>query len=115
MNGSPIDRHAPRAAETAPIAIRLARKRKPSAVGYLLRVAEPLPDPRRGVAVTTLGKIIKQGWDWLGIAPAAPERIWGIIEAPALADCLTLNKADFIRAGARGGRRGRWNGIWSAC
>ncbi len=103
VNGSPIDRHAPRAAETAPIAIRLARKRKPSAVGYLLRVAEPLPDPRRGVAVTTLGKVIKQGWDWLGIAPAAPERIWGIIEAPALADCLTLNKADFIRAGARGG------------
>src|SRR5207247_2322617 len=42
------------------------------------------------------------GWDWLGITPATPDRIAGLIEVPALAECLTLNKADFIRSGARG-------------
>src|SRR5207247_10424952 len=26
----------------------------------------------------------------------------GVIEVPALAECLTLNKADFVRAGGRG-------------
>src|SRR5439155_5641618 len=53
-------------------------------------------------AVSTFGKVIKRGWDWLGVTPAAPERIGGLIEVPALAECLTLNKADFIRAGTRG-------------
>jgi hypothetical protein len=32
----------------------------------------------------------------------SPERIGGLIEVPALAACLTLNKGDFIRTGARG-------------
>jgi hypothetical protein len=38
----------------------------------------------------------------LGISPAARERIGGLIEVPALAACLTLNKGDFIRVGSRG-------------
>ena len=46
--------------------------------------------------------MIKRGWDWLGITPADPERVGGLIEVPALAECLTLNKIDFIRAGSRG-------------
>lgn len=91
--------HAP---EKAPIAVRLARKRKPVAVGYLLREELPLPEDRRGVAISTLGKVIKRGWDWLGFTPAAPDRLAGLVEAPALAACLTLNKGDFVRAGARG-------------
>ena len=49
-----------------------------------------------------MGKVIKRGWDWLGVTPVAPERLTGVIEAPALAECLTLSKADFIRAGHRG-------------
>jgi hypothetical protein len=56
----------------------------------------------RGIAVSTFGKVIRRGWDWLALAPAAAERIGGLIEVPALAECLTLNKSDFIRAGARG-------------
>src|SRR5262249_42993851 len=32
----------------------------------------------------------------------APDRVAGLVEVPALASCLTLNKADFIRAGSRG-------------
>jgi hypothetical protein len=52
--------------------------------------------------VSTLGKVIRRGWDWLGIVPLDAERIGGLIEVPPLAECLTLNKADFIRAGPRG-------------
>jgi hypothetical protein len=90
------------AVDTAPLEVRLGRKRKPAALGYLVRAPYALPDDRRGVAVSTRGKVIKRGWDWLGLAPAAPDRIAGLVEVPALAECLTLNKADFIRVGPRG-------------
>src|SRR6266404_4172666 len=46
------------ALETAPLEIREARKRKPSALGYLMRAPEPLPEERRGLAISTLGKVI---------------------------------------------------------
>ncbi len=46
--------------------------------------------------------MIKRGWEWLGLAPSTPDRIGGLIEVPALAQALTLNKADFIRTGPRG-------------
>ena len=102
LNGRALDRQREASPETAPLAVRLARKRKPSAVGYMTRERGALPEERRGIAVSTFGKVIKRGWEWLGIAPASPERVGGLIEVPALADCLTLNKADFIRVGARG-------------
>lgn len=86
----------------APLEIRLARKRKPSAVGYLVRTGNPLPDDLQGLAISTFGKVIKSGWDWLGITPQAREHISGLIEVPGLAASLTLNKGDFIRVGARG-------------
>lgn len=89
--------------DRADFAVRLPRKRKPSAVGWIARADEPLPEAERGVAVSTLGKVILRGWDWLGISPSAGDRITGLIEAPGLAEALQLNKADFIRTGARGG------------
>ena len=61
-----------------------------------------LPEERRGVAISTYGKIIRRGWDWLGVTPSSPDRIGGLIEVPELAACLTLNKGDFIRTGPRG-------------
>jgi hypothetical protein len=88
--------------DTAPLAIKLPRKRKPSAVGVLIRRDEWLPEAGRGIAISTFGKVIKRGWDWLGISPAEPEKVAGLVEAPALAQCLTLNKADFIRSGQHG-------------
>jgi hypothetical protein len=102
LNGRALDPIGRRAGDSAPIAIRIGRKRKPAGAGYLVREPAPLPDERRGLAISTFGKVIKRGWDWLAIAPSAPEHIGGIIEVPALAECLTLNKADFIRAGSRG-------------
>jgi hypothetical protein len=102
LNGRPIDRQGWRGGEEASIAVRLGRRRKPVASGYMIRSPAPLPEERQGIAVATFGKTIKRGWDWLGIAPQAPAHVGGLIETPALAECLTLNKADFIRTGARG-------------
>ena len=90
------------AAEIVPVSIRLARKRTPSAIGYLERYDTPLPEHRSGIAISTFGKVIKRGWDWLGVTPAAPGRVAGSIEVPDLASCLTLNKNDFLRSGTRG-------------
>ncbi len=102
VNGETLRKQASPASETTPLAIRTGRKRRPSAAGYLFREPVPVPEDQRGIAISTYGKIIKRGWDWLGISPNAPERIGGLIEVPALAASLTLNKGDFIRTGQRG-------------
>jgi Histidine kinase-, DNA gyrase B-, and HSP90-like ATPase len=102
INSQPLNRQSWQAPLHAPIEIRLARRRKPAAFGYLNRQEHPFSDERRGIAISTYGKVIKRGWDWLGMSPTALERIGGLIEVPELAACLTLNKGDFIRVGSRG-------------
>ena len=88
--------------ERASIVVRVGRVRKPSALGYVERCREPLSDDRTGVAVSTRGKVIKRGWDWLGLSPAAAAHVTGLVEAPALASALTLTKGDFLRTGRAG-------------
>jgi hypothetical protein len=88
--------------DVARLEVKLAHKRKPSALGYLVRGVAPVPEEQQGVAISTLGKVIKRGWDWLGITPTSTQRISGLVEAPALAASLTLSKGDFIRSGPRG-------------
>ncbi|MGH7564965.1 MAG: ATP-binding protein [Gemmatimonadota bacterium] len=88
------------------VKIRIGRQRKPSGEGFLTRDAD-LAEDELGIAVSTLGKVIKRGWDWLGLMAPRPVAVGGleaggVIEIPALAECLTLNKADFIRTGPRG-------------
>jgi len=102
VNGETLRKQGCAAPETAPLAIVFGRKRKPAAIGYLFREAAAVAEDRRGIAISTYGKIIKRGWDWLGVSANAPERIGGSIEVPALAASLTLNKGDFIRSGPRG-------------
>jgi Histidine kinase-, DNA gyrase B-, and HSP90-like ATPase len=102
INGEQLDSHLSVTPLHAPLSIRLSRKRKPSALGYLTREENSLPEEKRGLAISTYGKVIRRGWDWLGMTPTSPERIGGVIEVPELAACLTLNKGDFIRSGARG-------------
>jgi hypothetical protein len=102
IDGQPLLPVNEPSAEIVPVAIRLARKRTPSATGFLGRYDTPLSEDRSGIAISTFGKVIKRGWDWLGVTPAAPTRIAGLIEVPELASCLTLNKNDFLRSGARG-------------
>ena len=102
INGRRLEKRRWSAPLHAPLEIRLLRKRKPSAFGYLVRDDAALPEDRRGLAISTYGKVIRRGWDWLGMTPATPEHIGGLIEVPGLAACLTLNKGDFIRTGTRG-------------
>lgn len=102
MDGSPIMRTSHDGRLSAEVALKLPRKRIPSAFGYLVKHDAPLSETQRGVAISTYGKVIKRGWDWLGITPASADRVNGLIEAPALSASLTLNKADFLRSGQRG-------------
>ena len=91
--------------ERVTIPIRVGRKRLPSAIATLNRrdaLSSGGVDDREGIAVSTFGKIIKSGWDWLGVTPTTTSRVSGLVEAPDLAGCLTLSKNDFIRTGPRG-------------
>jgi hypothetical protein len=101
VDGRQATREEAAGAERVPVSIRLGRRRIPSAAGFLERSAA-LPGHRESIAVSTYGKVIKRGWDWLGLAPSARAHIGALIEAPDLAACLTLSKNDFIRTGPRG-------------
>lgn len=102
VNGGVIPKRGAHEDGRATIAAKLPRKKKPSAFGYLERSASPLPEDRQGIGVSTLGKVIRRGWDWIGMTPASPEQVAGLIEVPGLAVALTLNKGDFVRVGGRG-------------
>ncbi len=102
IDGRPLARVTAAHGGRATVSIRLGRRRTPSALGFVEQHDSTLPDDRRGIAISTFGKVIKRGWDWLGLTPAASARISGLIEAPELAACLTLSKSDFIRTGTRG-------------
>ncbi len=102
VNGRRLEKQRWTAPLQGALEVRLFRKRKPSAFGYLTREDHSLSEERRGLAISTYGKVIRRGWDWLGLAPSTPERVGGLIEVPALAASLTLNKGDFIRTGSRG-------------
>jgi Histidine kinase-, DNA gyrase B-, and HSP90-like ATPase len=102
VNGRRLEKQRWTAPLHGVLEIRLLRKRKPSAFGYLIRENVPVSEEQRGLAISTYGKVIRRGWDWLGLTPSAPELVGGLIEVPELAACLTLNKGDFIRTGTRG-------------
>src|SRR5262249_60788464 len=84
VNSRPVEPEVWQAPERASIAVRLPRKRRLAASGFLVRDRQPLPDEDRGLAVSTFGKVIKRGWEWLGLQPAPPHRIGGVIRGPAL-------------------------------
>jgi hypothetical protein len=102
IDGRALARAASDDRRAAPLEVRLARKRKPSAVGYLHRHDAPVADDDQGIAISTLGKVIARGWDWLGVTPSSGTLVTGLVEVPALAAALTLNKAAFVRTGSGG-------------
>ena len=69
INGRRLEKQRSRAPLEAPLEIRLLRRRKPSAVGYLWREDNSLAEGQRGLAISTFGKVIRRGWDWLGMTP----------------------------------------------
>jgi hypothetical protein len=102
VGGQPIAPARPLIRDRVTIPIRMGRKRLPSAIAILQRHDHPLPEDQQGIAISTFGKVIRRGWDWLGLSPASAWRVTGLVEAPELAACLTLSKNDFIRSGPRG-------------
>jgi hypothetical protein len=101
VDGRELSRTDMRGSEIVAASIKIGRRRTASATGFIER--DPLlPADRAGIAISTFGKIIKRGWDWLGLTPGPRAHVGGLIEAPALAACLTLSKNDFIRTGTRG-------------
>lgn len=80
--------------------VSLGRRGTPVGVGYLTKSKDELSEDERGIAISTYGKVIKRGWDWLGIIPRNPTRLSGIVEIPQLSEILTLNKADFLKDAA---------------
>ena len=100
VDGRTISAPGSSGTERAALTIRVGRARSASAIGFLERHPS-LPADRQGIAISTYGKVIKRGWEWLGLVPASGT-VGGLIEVPALAACLTLSKNDFIRSGARG-------------
>ena len=66
-------------------------------IGFLGKSKEALPEGQRGLAISTYGKVIKRGWDWIGISPRNPANLTGIVEVPLVVEILTTNKADFLQ------------------
>ncbi|MBI4063640.1 MAG: ATP-binding protein [Elusimicrobia bacterium] len=77
--------------------VRMGKRRNPIGIGFIAKYAEPLSQEFQGIAIATFGKVIKKGWDWLGLIPKGSAFISGAIEIPELAKILTTNKADFLR------------------
>lgn len=102
VDGQPIAPAKPLIRDRVTIPIRMGRKRLPSAIAIVQRHDHPLPEDQQGIAISTFGKVIRRGWDWIGLSPASAWRVTGIVEAPELAACLTLSKNDFVRSGQRG-------------
>lgn len=103
VDGRPLGHRPAAVRERVTVPIRLGRRRLPSAVAVLERHGVALPDDRHGIALSTRGQVIKRGWDWLGLAPAAPFRITGLVEAPELAACLVPGRPDVAKSGPRAG------------
>lgn len=80
-----------------PFLVRITKGGKPIGIGFLSKSKEELPEDQRGMAISTYGKVIKRGWDWVGIAPRNPMCLTGVVEVPQLSEILTINKADFLK------------------
>ena len=89
--------------------VSIGKSRRPVGSGFLAKtdiqgnwlenflgkkiIASSLPS---GLYISTFGKIIKGGWEWLGIMPKNAQALSGVVEIPALSEILTTNKNDFL-------------------
>lgn len=89
--------------------VKVGPTRHPAGLGFLAKteipgnwlenflgrkiIATSLP---AGLYISTFGKIIKGGWEWLGLIPKNAANLSGVVEIPALSAILTTNKNDFL-------------------
>ena len=105
VNGRPMPRRrAGESGERAALVVRLPRKRKPAAFGFLARVSSPLPEDLQGLAISTLGKVIRRGWDWIGLTSSSPGLVGGLIEAPGSRRPSPSTRATSCARGGGGSR-----------
>lgn len=62
--------------------------------GYLVQSKD---DKSNGLSISTYGKVIKTGWEWVGLEVPSNLGIFGFVEIPAMSQILTINKMDFLR------------------
>lgn len=80
-----------------PFLVRIGKRKNPVGIGFVAKAGKDLAEENVGIAISTYGKVIKRGWDWIGLVPQNPMKITGLVEVPELSEILTLNKADFLR------------------
>jgi hypothetical protein len=80
--------------------IHMGQRRTLAGFGFLSKTTSLQPPEDQGLEVATYGKVIKRGWEWLGIRPKNPEFVTGLVEIPGLSSLLTTNKADFLKDSA---------------
>lgn len=92
--------------------VRLGRSRHPVGIGYLVKNETGLDKINwleklfvknetdtslpPGLWISTFGKVIKGGWEWLGVVPRNADQLSGVVEIPALSEILTTNKNGFL-------------------
>ncbi len=76
------------------------RRKGADGFGYLTKSDSEVSSDLLGIGISTYGKVIKRGWEWLGIFPKSGLRVSGLVEIPALSEILTTNKSDFLKDSA---------------
>ncbi len=89
--------------------LSLGKSRRAIGIGFLVKTgvepgwlqkilgqSETVASLPAGLWISTFGKVIKGGWDWLGILPKNANNLVGLVEIPALSEILTTNKNGFL-------------------
>jgi hypothetical protein len=97
VNGDPVTLPEMKREAAEYFAVRQGKRKKLMGIGFLLKTTDELSEDQRGLAVSTYGKVIKRGWEWLGVTPKNPDHLTGVVELPELVEVLTTNKCDFLR------------------
>lgn len=102
VNGSPVALSQQELAfPSGTFKVFLGGKRgSPAGFGYLAKSDSDLAEGLFGMAISTYGKVVKRGWEWIGVTPKHPFRIYGVVEIPGLSQILTTNKTDFLNDAA---------------
>jgi hypothetical protein len=85
--------------EQRTFSVQIGSTHKAIGIGIIGKSDADLPEPQRGIGISAYGKVIKRGWDWLGLTPKHPNQLTGLVEVPMFVALLTTNKADFLKNG----------------
>ncbi|MEK7461099.1 MAG: ATP-binding protein [Patescibacteria group bacterium] len=98
INGAKLELSHPLLPETSKIfrIVMGSQTKRLTGFGYLAQ-ANFDETENQGLSISTYGKVIKSGWEWIGLETPTNQRLFGFVEIPALSQILTINKMDFLR------------------